>query len=189
MIFLDVETSNILPDYGSWDMKAMKISYAGVIDSNNQSYDIWEKDMEALRALMNNADLIVGYNIFHFDMPVIANYLGEDIHKLPQLDLMVAAQKALGFRPKLDSLTSATFGEGKIGNGGDAVKYFHSGQLDKLREYCLEDVRLTKKLYDFGKEKGYIKFYDKSGFAREIKINWDDGLKQPVQDAGIISMF
>ncbi len=189
MIFLDIETSNILPDHGSWDMKAMKISYAGVIDDKDVSYDIWETDMEKLRGLLNNTDLIVGYNIFSFDMPIIVNYLGEDILKLPQLDLMVAAHKAIGFRPKLDALTSATFGEGKIGSGGDAVKYFHAGELDKLKKYCLEDVRLTKKLYEYGKENGYIKYYDRSGFIKEAKIDWNDGMKIPVQDAGIISMF
>jgi DEAD/DEAH box helicase domain-containing protein len=105
------------------------------------------------------------------------------------MDLMVAVYKKLGFRPKLDSLLQATFGVGKIGSGADAVRYYASGQLDKLKEYCMEDVRLTKRLYEFGKDNGYIKYFDRGGFAHELQVDWDLGKKVKEKDAGTMSMF
>ncbi len=192
MIFLDIETQNDWTINPVISIPEYKISYTGVIDDKDKAYDFWEDDMEKLGELLKSADMIVGYNIFGFDMPIITNYLGPDILKLPQLDLMAAAFKALGFRPKLDSLTTATFGESKIGKGSDAVKYFAAGDLDSLKKYCLEDVRLTKKLYEFGKENGYVKYFDRKGFISQIDINWDDGLKErkeSKEDTGVISMF
>ena len=189
MIFLDVETQNDWTGGATFSVKDLKISYMGVIDENGKEYDFWEKDMEKSRALLESASMIVGYNIFGFDMPVIANYLNGDVMNLPQLDLMVPAFKAIGFRPKLDSLTTATFGESKIGSGADAVRYYASGDFDSLKKYCMEDVRLTKKLYEFGRDKGYIKYYDKSGFIKEVKIDWKLGEKLPPEESGMLSMF
>jgi DEAD/DEAH box helicase domain-containing protein len=133
--------------------------------------------------------MVVGYNLFDFDMKVIANYLGEEIYELPQLDIMVAIQKKLGYRPKLDDVTSATFGTGKIGKGTDALRYWAGGELEKLREYCMEDVRLTKKLYDHGLENGTVKLYTKAGFTTDVPVEWDLGKRVPEEKAETISMF
>ena len=189
MLFLDIETQNSWTRGEQFPIDEMKISYTGVIDDDGTEIDVWEDNMKKLLPLIQKTDMIVGYNIFGFDMPIIANYLGKEILELPQLDLMVAAYKALGFRPKLNALTTATFGESKIGNGADAVVYYATGQLDKLRAYCMEDVRLTKKLYEFGKNNGYVKYYDRGGFVKEVKINWELGKKVPAPQAGTISMF
>jgi DEAD/DEAH box helicase domain-containing protein len=189
MIFLDIETQNDWTGGQVFTTAEQKISYVGVIDENDVSYDFWEADMAKLEPMLRSTDMVVGYNLIGFDIPIIGNYLGKDIMDIPQLDLMVAVYKKLGFRPKLDGLLQATFGVGKIGTGADAVRYYASGQLDKLKEYCLEDVRLTKRLYEFGKEKGYIKYFDRGGFAKELKIDWDLGKKVKEKDAGTLSMF
>ncbi|MBI2357230.1 ribonuclease H-like domain-containing protein [Candidatus Dojkabacteria bacterium] len=189
MIFLDIETQNDWTGGATFSLKELKISYMGVIDEDGKEMDFWEKDMPKLAPILKGASMIVGYNIFGFDMPVIANYLGGEVNYLPQLDLMVAVHRAVGFRPKLDDLTTATFGESKIGHGADAVRYFAAGDFDSLKKYCLEDVRLTKKLYEFGRDHGYVKYYDRSGFVREVKVNWKDGEKLPPEESGMLSMF
>jgi len=177
MIFLDIETKNTAnEDYFS--TKGLQISYTGVIDEAGNELDFWEKDIPALGELLKKADWIVGYNSISFDLPVIGNYLGIEINDLPQLDLMVALQKAIGFKPKLDDVVTATLGKGKIGHGSDAPVYFASGRLDELKAYCMEDVRLTKQLYEFGLTNGYVKYYSKKGFVEEVKINWDLGKKE-----------
>jgi len=189
MIFLDVETQNDWTGGENFSLKDLKISYVGVIDDQGLEMDFWENDIPKLGELMKSSDMIVGYNIFGFDTPVIANYLGEDVVTYPQLDLMVAVHKEIGFRPKLDSLTSATFGEGKIGSGADAVRYWASGDLESLKKYCIMDVKLTKKLYEFGLEKGYVKYMDKKGFIRETKIDWENGKRISDRQPDIITMF
>lgn len=189
IIFLDVETQNDWTGGNVFSTKDLRISYVGVIDEDGKEMDFWEQDMKKLKEVLDSASLVVGYNIFGFDTPVISNYLGPEVHSLPQLDLMVAVQRSIGFKPKLDDLTTATFGQGKIGSGADAVKYYASGDLDSLKKYCMEDVRLTKKLYEFGCDKGYVKYYDRSGFIKEAKVNWKDGEKLPPEDTGALSMF
>ena len=189
MIFLDIETQNDWSGMASFSTMDLKISYTGVIDENGKEFDIWEDDMDKLHKILKDASMIVGYNIFTFDMPVISNYLGPEVMDLPQLDLMVAVQKEIGFRPKLDALTTATFGEGKIGSGGDAVRYYAAGELDKLKKYCMQDVLLTKKLYEYGLDKGTVKYYDKSGFVKDTPVDWEKGKKVPAEDAGMLSMF
>ena len=42
------------------------------------------------------------------------------------------------------------------------------GRLDKLKEYCLQDVKVTKQLYEHGRMHGVVSYYDR--FKNE-KIN------------------
>lgn len=179
MLFLDVETKSGVFKGTEDEFKGLEISYLSAIDyETKKEYDIWEKeeDFALLKRLFSESNLIVGYNIVHFDMPVIANYLGEEVKKLPNLDLMVAFQKTTGFRIKLDNLARATLKRGKIGNGLDAIKYFAEGKLDELKKYCIEDVKLTIELFDYGIKTGKIKYFDLDGFEKEIDIDWSLGL-------------
>ena len=43
----------------------------------------------------------------------------------------------------------------------DAIKYYQTKQWDKLRDYCLQDVAVTRDIYDFGLRKGHVKFRNK----------------------------
>jgi hypothetical protein len=73
----------------------------------------------------------------------------------------------------LDSLASATLGQKKVGNGLDALKYFKAGQMDKLKEYCLEDVRLTRDLYEYGKRHGKLLYYEQRGpQIASVAVSW-----------------
>ncbi|MCC7289687.1 ribonuclease H-like domain-containing protein [bacterium] len=182
MIFLDIETKAV-ENFDFSKLNEFQISYTGVIDDNGNEVDFWEEDIPKLKPILEATDWIVGYNSISFDLPVIANYLGTEVNELPQIDLMVAVHKQIGFRPKLDDLVSATLGRSKIGKGLDATIYWANGELDKLREYCMEDVRLTRDLYEFGKKNGYVNYYDKQGFVRQTKVDWELGkkVKKPVE--------
>lgn len=178
MIFLDIETQNSFEEEEAFTTSVLKISYAGIIDyDTKEEIDIWEDDMEKLHEILEKADLIAGYNSISFDLPVIGNYLGRQVNDYPQLDLMVAAKEKIGFRPKLNALSNATLGRGKLGKGMDAVRYYANGELDKLKEYCMEDVRLTMELYDYGLKNKKIKYFDRNGFDKETEIDWSLGYK------------
>lgn len=188
MIFLDIETKNTSNE-DFFDTKGLEISYVGVIDENGKEYDFWEKDVLALGEMIKASDWVVGYNNISFDLPVIANYLGSEINDVNQIDLMVAISRVIRFRPKLDDVASATLGKGKIGKGIDAGKYWASGDLDSLKKYCMEDVRITKEVYEFGLQNGFVKYFDKSGFIKEAKINWDLGKKEKKKVEEKLSLF
>ncbi len=191
MLFLDIETKNKWEVGESFKVEDLRISYVGVIDEEGKEYDFWEDDIDKLGEFLKTTDKVVHYNGFSFDMPVLANYLGHSVQDLAQIDLMVAAHKTIGFRPKLDDLANATLGRGKIGKGSDAVMYWDTGQLEKLREYCLMDVQVTKELYYYGIKHGIIKYYDRNGFIREMNIDWTLGekLAKPEEAEDVLELF
>jgi DEAD/DEAH box helicase domain-containing protein len=185
MLFLDLETKHLYYE----SAKARKtselgISFVGVYDDKSKKYhSIWEKDFPLLEKMIKNADRVVGYNIWCFDYAALQPYMKDiDIWKTPTLDLMVAMKLAIGFRPKLDDLARANLGETKIAKGVDAVEFWKKGELKKLEEYCLEDVRLTYEVWKLGKNSKKVKYYDKGGFLKETKIDWSDGFVQKVSD-------
>ncbi len=53
---------------------------------------------------------------------------------------MLAVQKVLGRRIKLDTLAEATLGKKKSGNGLEAVAWWRNGEVEKVMKYCLDDV-------------------------------------------------
>ena len=57
---------------------------------------------------------------------------------------------------KLDDITSATIGASKIGNGTDAPKWFQAGQVQRVANYCADDVAVERDLVDFVDRYGYV---------------------------------
>ena len=105
-------------------------------------------------------------------MPIINNYYPGDCTQFPLLDIMEEVQRVLGYRCKLDDLAAATLGERKSGHGLDAVRYWREGQLEKLKAYCLDDVRLTRDLYRFGLAHGVVYLMDRAGVKKKISIDF-----------------
>jgi len=56
----------------------------------------------------------------------------------------------------LDGISTATLNHKKNGHGEDAVELFKTKRILELVQYNLQDVRLTKQLYDFIKKFGYL---------------------------------
>jgi DEAD/DEAH box helicase domain-containing protein len=159
-------------------MEDQEMTYTGVINyETGEEIDVWENEYDKIKKILFETDLIIGYNSISFDVPVLAKHIGQEANDLPMLDLMVAAFKTIGFRPKLNNLANATLGRGKLGTGSDAGIYYAEGRLDDLKKYCMEDVRLTRDLYDYGLKNGKIKYFDRNGFLRETSIDWSLGYK------------
>ena len=65
-------------------------------------------------------------------------------------------------------------GEGVPKDANKAVEWWQKGLVEKVRAYCIEDVRLTKELYDYALAHGSVKYKDLRD-VREIKLdtsNW-----------------
>ena len=74
-------------------------------------------------------------------------------------------QKVLGRRIRLQSLAEATLGRGKSGDGMKAGDWWREGKKDLVRQYCIDDVRLTRELYDHAMKNGTLKYKD----LREVR--------------------
>ena len=94
---------------------------------------------------------------------------------------MSEVHTALGRRLRLDTLAKATLGRGKIGDGQKAGEWWEQGLYDKVKEYCLEDVRLTRELYEYARTHGHVKYKDLNE-VREIKLDtsgWSESGNAP----------
>ncbi len=176
-VILDVETKKTFDQVGGYFPGRLEVSFVGVNVRDRdgeagemQSY--FEDDLPDLFPLLERADVVIGYNIDGFDMPALAPYYTGDIEAIPTLDIMDRIKDSFGHRIKLDSVAKETLGVGKIGDGLDAIKYYKNGQLDKLEKYCIQDVRVTRDVYDYGIKKGKVKFHNKWGRMIECEVDF-----------------
>lgn len=186
-LILDVETKKTFDEVGGYFPDRLGISFVGVCvrEGNNgkgemQSY--WEKDLPNLFPLLEKADVVIGFNIDNFDMQTLVPYYNADITKIPTLDLMLKIKDSVGHRIGLDAVAKETLGIGKTGDGLDAIKYYNTKQWDKLESYCLQDVAVTRDVYDFGLQKGHVKFKNKWNRLIECPIDFSF---TPQKDAGV----
>lgn len=170
-ITFDLETKNFFQDIGSNDPTDLDISVLCIHDSLTDEYTSYlEKDFNKLWPIIEQADMLITWNGDHFDIPILNKYYPGDLSKIKSLDLMKEVQKKLGRRLKLDSVGEATLGRNKSGNGADAVNWWRSGEIEKIIYYCIEDVRLTKDLYDYAIANKFLK-YKEFGSIKEIKLD------------------
>lgn len=174
MVVMDLETQKGFQDVGRDKPHRLKISVAGIYRYATDEYlAIEEKDILTLEPIIRNATLIIGFNIIHFDLPVLAPYLFTSIDNLPALDLLVEIEKVLGHRVTLDSVAEATLKRGKSGSGRDAIELFKQGKMEELKKYCLDDVRITKEIFEYGKKHEKVYFRSNRDFrVHEIPVKW-----------------
>ena len=171
-IVLDIETQNLFSDVGGKENLAkLLLSVVGAYSyANNSFLTFTEKELSAFENLLKRTDLIIGFNINHFDLPVLQKYLSIDLNKIPTLDIMDEVVNTTGHRVSLDDLVINTLGKRKSANGLLAVEYFKQGRMDELKKYCLDDVRLTRDLYAHGLKHNEIKFTARDANLPYIKI-------------------
>lgn len=176
-LILDVETKKIFDEVGGYFPDQLGVSFVGVcaregMSGKGEMLSFFEEDIPKLLELLDQADVVVGFNIDGFDMATLSPYYTGDIGKVPTLDLMLRVKDKIGHRISLDSLAQETLGAGKSGDGLDAIKYYRNGELDKLRDYCLRDVEVTRDLYDFGLKTGKVKYKNKWNRLIETEVDF-----------------
>ncbi len=172
-LVVDLETKRSFAEVGGAHHRAqLGVSVVGVYDYQDDRFIAFREDrFDQLATLLREAEEIVGFNLLGFDWPVLAAELGDWVLSLPSLDLMVEVQQALGYRVSLDALAKATLGAGKIGSGLDALSYYQTGDWERLERYCLEDVKLTRDLYEYALRHGYL-YVDKGGRKAVVPVRF-----------------
>ncbi len=186
-IVLDLETPRSFQDVGGYhNIHLLGVSLLGVYFYDTDTYKAYRADdlPQFEEYLIQNKPEMVGFNQIHFDLLVLQPYCQHiRLASLPQIDIMAQAQESEGFRIKLESFAQATLYEGKSGHGLDAIRYYREGNWEDLERYCLDDVRLTKDLYDYGQNHGYI-WYKSGAEQRKVPVPW--GQEQTI--ANILSL-
>lgn len=172
--FFDLETQKLAEDVGGWDNKhLMRISVAVLYDHARAAFEVYrEDDVAALLERLQDFDLVVGFNITHFDYAVLQAYTPKPLRTIPTFDLLESIRRQVGFRLSLDHLGEKTLGRKKTADGVQAVQWFRQGRWDLLTQYCRDDVALTRDLFFHALEKGYLIYEDRSGNRLRLPTPW-----------------
>ena len=170
-ITFDIESISDSLVRGHIDVNEQELIVVAIHDSLTDTYTSYSKEeLPALWPILEQADFLIGFNSDSFDIPLLNRYYPGELTHIHSLDLMLEVQKVLGRRIRLQSLAEATLGRGKSGDGLKAGEWWREGKKDLVREYCIEDVRLTRELYDYALAHGKLKYKDLSE-KRDIKLD------------------
>lgn len=168
-ITFDIETEGVFKSNA--DFQNLEVTVVGIHDSTTGKYRSFLKhELGDLWPILERADILVGYNSDHFDIPILDKYYAGDLTKIKSVDLLKEVKNVLGRRLKLDNLAQATLGVAKSGNGLEAVQWWKEGKIEQVRAYCLDDVKITNELYLHAKKHKKLKYADYDG-VREIKLD------------------
>lgn len=183
-VVVDVEIQHTIEETpGGWGATdQLGVAVACLWEYQTQRMRVYgPDDVDELQNRLLTADRISGYNIWNFDFPVIWGISKQTWLKpeaggetavlrarlLPKTnDILRRIWQAQGFDSdvwqkgmgdsKLDDIADATLGVRKIGNGADAPKWYQAGLIQKVVNYCADDVAIERDLADFVDRYGYV---------------------------------
>lgn len=157
----------------------MGLASAVTYNSKTDMYLFWDKDHREDLCKYLNGKLIVSFNAISFDSKLLLgdsrviepngitrnekyqwhnadiyaeiwrNILSIDRNSYPELMLAIRKQRFEKHVFDLHSVSAATIGHTKSGDGALAPALFQAGEIFKLLEYNLQDVRCTRELFEF----------------------------------------
>ncbi|MES2214090.1 MAG: ribonuclease H-like domain-containing protein [Patescibacteria group bacterium] len=170
-IVFDIETRNVFADVGKNDATLLDIALVAIHDSETNEFSSYlEEDLPKLWPIIERADMLIGFNSDHFDIPLLNKYYPGDLAKIKSLDILKEIQKVYGRRMKLDQLAEGTLNTKKSGHGLDAIMWWRQGEIEKIRTYCIDDVRITKEIYEYAMKNQKLVFKE-GGKLNEIKLD------------------
>ena len=176
-LVLDLETQREFSEVEGRKPELLGVSIVGIYSYGTNQYEVYvEADLAPkLAPRLQAAELLIGFNIRRFDLPVLQPYVPFAVDALPLLDILEEIVKSVGHRVSLESVAQATLGRGKSGSGLDALRWFKEGRLDLISTYCLDDVKLTKEVYEYGKQHGRLFATSKFGPDKiHIPVFWPE---------------
>ena len=168
-VVLDIETVSLDPNLakGALDALTGRIVCVGMLIDDGASLDemaiACEDEAQILTEFwgtIHPQDVIVGHNVHEFDVPFIRQrswILGIrpsrsiDLRKFYTVDIKDTMQMWTnwGFKKgvTLDALGAALNCGQKSGHGMDVAQWWATRDLEAIKAYCLEDVRITYRIY------------------------------------------
>ncbi len=177
-VVLDLETKHTFREFS--DHKKLGISVVGLYDyATDTSHAYLESEFSELYKILENCSYIIGYNIVSFDLPVLQAYYYGDVTQFKTFDLLDDIRMKLGRRLALNDLAKATLNKGKSGHGLQAIELYKQNKFDELSRYCLDDVQITKELFESGIANREVYYLNETGKAT-IHVSWEK-YKRPIE--------
>ena len=128
------------------------------------------EEAELLRqfwAAIRPEDRFIGHNVLGFDLPYLqARTVVCEVEPSRSFDLRRYSSSAVYDTmqvwsnwdrqkfPKLETLAATLGLEGKSGSGDQVSKWFEANDWERIKQYCMQDVRLTREVYRRFREYG-----------------------------------
>ncbi|HAX47144.1 MAG TPA: DEAD/DEAH box helicase [Nitrospina sp.] len=175
VLYFDLETQKSAADVGGWgNTHLMKLAVGVVWDSLEQKhFSYLESEADQLVAKLRTADLVVGFNVIGFDYPVLQPYARDfDLQEITTFDMLVDVKRLLNHRLSLDHLAQNTLNAQKSADGLVSLQWYKEGKIDKIVEYCKQDVEITRDLFLYGESNDHVIYKTRSGTVKELKVDW-----------------
>ncbi len=174
IVYFDVETQHSFDEVGGrHNVRKLRLSAAVTYSTADGAYRHYTEETVAdLIAELKAADLVVGFNVLNFDYEVLRAYTDCALEEIETVDMLAEIHKRLGFRVSLDNLASTTLGTSKSADGLQAVRWFKQGRMQEILEYCQQDVEVTRKLYEYGRQFKHVKFRDRNYREKMVPVSW-----------------
>ncbi len=179
-LVIDIETKNTFLEVGKDNFEALKVSLIGLYSyKQDKFFSFGENEIAAAAEFLKKAGLLIGFSISRFDLPVLKYHFGRlagwedfDPFLIPRVDILDEIEFSLGRRVGLNILAKTNLGFGKNGKGLEAPNLYREGKIEELKDYCLNDVKITKDLYELAKKQGYLMIPQKD-IDKPIKLEMD----------------
>jgi len=171
-VFFDVETQRTFDEVGGrHNIKALGLAAAVTYSTAAGAFRHYtEASVTDLLAEIQAADLVVGFNVLSFDYEVLRAY--GPLNPPQTVDMLDQIYRRLGFRISLDGLAKATLGVLKSADGLQAVRWYKEGRIQEILDYCQQDVEITRRLYDYGRQYKHLKYQDRNYRTQMVPVSW-----------------
>jgi len=162
IVYFDLETQRTFDEVGGrGHIRKLGLAVAVTYSTAAAAYHRYTEDQ-----------VIVGYNVLAFDYEVLRAYSDESFEELNTADMLAHLHHRLGFRVSLNSVATATLNVGKSADGLQAVAWFREGLIEKVLDYCQQDVEVTKNLYEYGKQHKHVYYWDRYRGRKIVPVDW-----------------
>ena len=174
VLYFDLETQKSAEDVDGWgNIHLMGLAVGVVWDSLERKYFSYlQNEASKLVEKLRTANLVVGFNVKKFDYGVLQPYADFDLHEITTFDMLDDIKIKLNHRLSLNHLAENTLNSKKSADGLISLQWYKEGKIDKIVEYCQQDVKVTRDLFEYGEKHGYIKYKTRSGVAKDLKVDW-----------------
>lgn len=149
---------SVIGTYNNWNKKATAFvdfdTVSGTLDAKTMSKS---RPIREFQELLNEADVIVGFNNQHFDDQLIKANGFVIPENVVNYDILVEMWRAVGLTPPFIFPTHAGFSMDKTceanglrrksGDGANAAILWQQGRHKEVIKYCLNDIGMTTDLF------------------------------------------
>ncbi|MBD3288086.1 hypothetical protein GF337_04725 [candidate division KSB1 bacterium] len=175
VVIVDIQTKKSYDDVGGKkNMDQMGVSVAGLYNHDTKKITFYNQEqMPQFIEVLHSSQLVVGINLKRFVYKLLSSMFDNNFSSLNSIDVLEYFKKKLSFKPTLEGLFRGTLDISKsLPNDNYVPRLYKEGKLEEIHAICEDNITDLIKFYDFGKEKGYIFYEDKTGQRWKISVKW-----------------